>query len=114
MSLKYGYVRRCLADIRQVFGVHSTRELLLMLEICDFADAPAVRLSPRGKDVLQLFMRGLTYKQIGDRLGMSVSGVRRHREKMLWRNDCESLLELIVKYRGKHIAEDQKKDALSY
>jgi hypothetical protein len=29
---------------------------------------------------------------------MSVSGVKRHREKMLLQNDCKSILKLIAKY----------------
>ena len=45
-------------------------------------------------------MRGYTYRQIAERLGMGVGGVRRHLEKMLWQNDCESMLKLIAKYRG--------------
>lgn len=77
---------------------------MLILGASSFADAPTVRLSPRGKDVLRLFMRGFTYKQISENLGMSISGVRRHREKMLWQNDCESVLELIAKYEALRVA----------
>ena len=45
-------------------------------------------------------MRGITYKQIAERLGISLSGVRRHREKMLWQNECRSMLELVAKYQA--------------
>jgi DNA-binding CsgD family transcriptional regulator len=102
LSLEYGYVRRCLSDLRKIFDVHSTRELVFMLEASFCVDTPAIKLSSRGEDVLRLLMRGFSYKQIGESLGMSISGVRRHREKMLWQNECESVLELIAKYRASH------------
>lgn len=58
-----------------------------------------LRFSPRGKEVFILAMKGLTSKRIGERLGMGVSGVKRHKEKMLLQNNCTTILELIAKYR---------------
>ncbi len=49
---------------------------------------------------MELFMRGMSYKQIAERLGISRSGVRRHLEKMLWQNECKSMLELLARYRA--------------
>ena len=43
-------------------------------------------------------MRGNTYKQIAEYLGISVSGVRRHLEKVILQNELKSTLELISKY----------------
>ena len=91
--------------MRRAFGIHSTRELMFMPDICILKDAPVVRLSPRGREILALFMSGHTYKQITERLGISRSAVRRHFEKMLWQNDCESMLELIARYRAQLAAE---------
>lgn len=79
--------------------MHSTRELLLVADTSAPVAPHPVRFSPRGKEVMDFFMRGMTYKQIAERLGISLSGVRRHREKMLWQNDCKSMLELIAKYQ---------------
>jgi len=59
-----------------------------------------IRLSPRGKEVFQLMLKGLSDKQIGESLGISYSGVRRHKEKMLLANGCSTVLELIAKSRG--------------
>ena len=68
------------------------------------ADIPSIRsnirLTPRGKKVLELYMRGHTYRQIAKHLGMSVGGVRRHLEKMLLQNNCDSMLKIIAKYQG--------------
>ena len=69
-----------------------------MLEARQSTSPAQVRLSPRGQEVLLLFMQGLTYKQIGEHLGISMSGVQRHREKMLWQNDCDSMMELIARF----------------
>lgn len=79
--------------------MHSTRELLLESHACASTTQRTVRFSPRGREVMELFMRGFTYKEIAEQLSMSRSGVSRHREKMLWQNDCKSMLELIAKYR---------------
>jgi DNA-binding CsgD family transcriptional regulator len=65
-----------------------------------FSDAPAVRLTPRGGEVLRLVLRGYTDRRIADAMGMSLSGVRRHKEKMLLQNDCVSMLELIAKHHS--------------
>ena len=80
--------------------MHSTRELLLVPDARVPTGTQAVRLSPRGREVMELFMRGITYTQIAERLGISLSGVRRHREKMLWQNECRSMLELVAKYQA--------------
>lgn len=62
---------------------------------------PTLRFSPRGKEVFMLMLEGLGNTEIGGRLGMSVSGVKQHREKMLLQNDCKSILELIARYYTK-------------
>lgn len=82
--------------------MHTTRELLLKINTprsTEAAQSIKLKLSPRGRQVLNLFMRSFTYQQISLQLGMSVSGVRRHCEKMLWKNGCESMIELIAKYK---------------
>ena len=82
--------------------MRTTREILLHIKaIPNLLGTPPekIKLSPRGKEVLELFMHSLTYTQIAQQLGMSVSGVRRHCEKMLWKNDCKSMAGLIAKYK---------------
>lgn len=61
-------------------------------------DPYAIKLTTRGKEVFQLILEGVGDKQIGERLSISYSGVRRHKEKMLIANGCQSMLELISKY----------------
>ena len=57
-----------------------------------------LKLTPRGAEVFQLILTGMSDKKIGEALGMSYSGVRRHKEKMLLVNGCNTLLELVAKY----------------
>jgi DNA-binding CsgD family transcriptional regulator len=75
--------------------------MLCLLDTEMSAETPMIRLTPRGKEVFQLIMKGLTIRQIGELLGISYSGVLRQREKMLLQNNCTSMLELLAKYRGK-------------
>ena len=43
-------------------------------------------------------MRGNTYEQIATCLGISVSGVRRHLEKIILQNECKSTIDFLSKY----------------
>lgn len=83
--------------------MHSNIELLHKLnENIEVKDMSTIILTPRGREVFELIMRGLTIKEISERLEISYSGVLRHREKMLLANRCNSMLELIAKYHGTH------------
>jgi DNA-binding CsgD family transcriptional regulator len=84
------------------------RELLAKLETNAFADAPEIRMSPRGRDVLSLLAAGASYRQASERLGMGIGGIHRHIERMRWQNDCESLLELIARYKARLAAEQAR------
>ena len=55
-------------------------------------------LTPRGKEVFLLILEGLSNRQIAAQLSITPSGVKRHREKMLLRNGCTSMMELVAKY----------------
>lgn len=98
----YKYLYR----IRKSLGAHSTFEMLHILRNMSENNAPptTLRFSPRGKEVFMLIAEGLTGKQIAERLGMSVNGVKRHKEKMLFQNNCTTMLELVAKYHNPHSA----------
>jgi DNA-binding NarL/FixJ family response regulator len=72
--------------------------MLHILHKTQDSEPPRLRLTTRGKEVFELTVKGFGNKQIGECLGMSISGVRRHKEKMLLHNDCKAMLELIAKY----------------
>jgi len=92
---------KLLFNIRKTIGAQSTLEMLNILRPIPEQTAPTtLRFSPRGREVFMLIMEGLNIKKISERLGMSISGVKRHREKMLLQNGCTNMLELIAKYHG--------------
>ena len=65
-----------------------------------------LKLTPRGAEVFRLILEGVTDHGIAKRLGISYSGVRRHKEKMLLANGCASMLELVAKYHMENAGPD--------
>ncbi|WP_366937519.1 LuxR C-terminal-related transcriptional regulator [uncultured Mailhella sp.] len=100
LHISSGTVRWHLANLRKLYNVHSTRELLILFIIQEKHEQAYLKISDRSKEVIDLFMNGKTYAQIASHLGISVSGVRRHIEKCLIQNNCKSTIELISKYRS--------------
>jgi DNA-binding CsgD family transcriptional regulator len=113
VCLSYETIRWHLRNLRKAFDVHTSRELLLAADIHAPTDQATVRFSPRGREVMELFMRGCTHRQIAQSLGISLSGVQWHREKMLWQNDCDFMLELIARYKAQLAAEQAGTSNLS-
>lgn len=81
-----------------------------MLHICREMKFPPqdIKVTPRGKEVFLLILDGLNINQIAHHLGISRSGVRHHREKMIQENGCESMIELIAKYYGTYAKQYQE------
>lgn len=92
-----------LFHIRKKFSVHTTIEIMRCVgEMITYPRAP-IKLTPRGTYVFYMSLNGFTTVRIARDLKMTKSGVRRHREKMLLVNDCNSMLELAAKYYGTYI-----------
>ncbi|KAA2262014.1 LuxR family transcriptional regulator [Solihabitans fulvus] len=62
-------------------------------------DLAATRLSDREREVAELVLSGLTYKQIGDRLFISAKTVEHHMARMRQRLGCTSRGELLTQLR---------------
>ena len=86
-----------LANLRKLYDVHSTHNLLVIFKSCK-SEKNSIKFTQREKEVIELFMRGKTYEQIAEYLGISVSGVRRHLERIILQNELKSTIELISKY----------------
>ena len=82
--------------------VHTSIEMLNAINAEREMLSASLKLTPRGAEVFSLIIKGLSDKRIGEVLGISYSGVRRHKEKMLLANGCESILKLVAKYRESH------------
>lgn len=100
LHISYGTVRWHLSNLRKLYNVHTTRELLFASTYSIHYAYSNLKISPRAKLVIELFIQGKTYEQIAYHLGISVSGVRRHLEKCLIQNDCKSTIELIARYKN--------------
>ena len=89
---------------------HGTEELLGVIRRTlggekVFPDtAPAVEMenvmsdkfSPRQLDILRLYIRGFTYQEIGDKLGISQNGVRWNLDEMVQKGGFESREALVA------------------
>ena len=89
-----------LSRIQKKLDAGNSREVLYLLRKNPEHGMSTLNFTPRGKQVFTLIMEGLTSKRISERLGMGVNGIKRHKDKMLWQNNCETMRELIAKYRG--------------
>jgi DNA-binding CsgD family transcriptional regulator len=94
-----GSLYQHLARIRKKSGARNNRELLHLLRKTPEHVMNTLRFTPRGREVFALIIEGLTSKGISERLGMGINGIKRHKDKMLLQNDCETMRELIAKYR---------------
>lgn len=75
---------------------------LVTLFRADYADAHhAIDLSKRENEVLLLLSKGLLYKEIADRLGISVGTVRQHIHKIYEKLHVQNRTEAINKAFGK-------------
>lgn len=99
LCIQIGTLYQHLARIRRVLSVHNNAQILEKFYQKTESAMHPVYLSQREQGVFKLILEGASNRQIGERLGISVSGVRRHRENILRRNHCTSMLELIAKYR---------------
>jgi DNA-binding CsgD family transcriptional regulator len=100
------YVHR--SNIRKALGARNAFETLHLLLKKTGSAIPMIRFTPRGKEVFALMLQGVGYREIGERMGMSVSGVKRHKEKILLQNDCNSMMELLLKYHGQPRCKDRE------
>lgn len=81
-----------------MLGAHNSIEVLQAMHNVNEFNPNSLKLTPRGTEVFRLILEGLSDKRIGERLGISYSCVRRHKEKMLLENGCKTMLELVAKY----------------
>lgn len=97
MHLRPSTVHRYLARVREALRVHTSIEML-QPEAITIATQDSIKLTPRGTTVFELTLQGVNDKKIAATMGISYSGVRRHKEKMLLSNGCATMLELVAKY----------------
>ncbi len=70
-------------------------------------DGPAAELSPREQEVLDLLARGYLYKEIADRLNISVPSVNTYVRRMYEKLHVRSRAQAVAKYA--HLAEPERR-----
>ncbi|MGV3531729.1 MAG: response regulator [Chthoniobacteraceae bacterium] len=96
-------VRRAIAEVRAGGAPMSAEIARRVVEA--FHRPPTkpeeeVHLSKRETEILELLTKGLTNKEIADRLGLSVETVRVHLRRTYEKLHVHSRTEAVVKYRG--------------
>lgn len=90
--------------IRKELGAHNIIEVLHILYSNSITTKQNhIQLTPRGREVFSLIIKGKTDSVISHQLGISKSAVRRHKEKIILSNECDSILSLVTKYYREHI-----------
>ncbi len=97
LNISEATVYRHLANIRKKFGIHKSYQIILH-RINECEGHSMLKLTPRGREVFNLCLAGHSTKEIYLMLNIGISGVRRHKEKMLLANGCESMRQLISLY----------------
>lgn len=89
-----------LQNIRKVIQMHNAAAMLNALHREQVMQNSPLRLTPRGVEASTLIFTGMSIKQAAVELGISFSCARRHKEKMLLCNRCNTINELSAKHCG--------------
>ena len=72
---------------------------------------PLDYLTERGRVVLELLCQGNTREQMAQILGITKSGVKKHCERLVEKNECASLYEVIARYNASCILEKENEES---
>ena len=78
------------------------RKLVTVFREKENSEIPVEALSKRETEILQLLSKGLLYKEIADKLSISVSTVRQHIHKIYEKLHVQNRTEAINKVFGKN------------
>jgi DNA-binding NarL/FixJ family response regulator len=78
------------------------RKLVTVFREKETSEIPVETLSKRETEILQLLSKGLLYKEIADKLSISVSTVRQHIHKIYEKLHVQNRTEAINKAFGKN------------
>lgn len=73
------------------------RKVLQMLPMARGPEQERTNLSDRETEILRLLVDGFSYKMIGDRIGISIDGVRFHIRKIYEKLHVHSATEAVSK-----------------
>ena len=102
--LKANVATEIVPAVREVMQGGSPLNTLIARKVVQFfqQQPPPPReeagLTPREQEVLELLAKGLTYKEIAARLGISIDTIRRHCHNIYGKMHVASRTEAVVKY----------------
>jgi len=77
------------------------RKFIAYFQSRDATEAEVEQLSPREREVLDLVVHGLSSKEIADRLGITLPGVRFHLQHIYRKLHVHSRVDAVLKVRGR-------------
>ena len=77
------------------------RKFIAYFQSRDATEAQVEQLSPREREVLDLVVHGLSSKEIADRLGITLPGVRFHLQHIYRKLHVHSRVDAVLKVRGR-------------
>lgn len=87
--------------MRMRFNVSNALELVQTALPEEKVSWEHIVLTKREREIFQLCLDGLSSRAISERLGIGFSTVKRHRENMLFKNNCATMRELLAASLGK-------------
>ena len=97
-------VRGTLHDVRHggaPMSAHIARQVVQFFHRSEKPAAEAEQLSPRELEVLDLLVKGLVLKEVGEQLGIGLETVRTHVNHIYLKLHVRSRIEAVVKYLGR-------------
>ncbi|MFG6374977.1 MAG: LuxR C-terminal-related transcriptional regulator [Desulfovibrio sp.] len=88
------YIRR----LRRKYGARNTRHLMYIRYERHSVEHDALKATERDLEILSYFVRGESYKEISEKLGITQSAIEKHMDKMKYKNFLQDSDELIVLY----------------
>ena len=84
--------------LRRKYNARNSRHLMYILYQRNSKKHDSLKSSKRGIDILGYLSKGATYREIAQRLNISVRGVENHLDRMRNNNRLQTVDELVVLY----------------
>ena len=98
LNITIGTYDQYIKRLRRKYGARNTRHLMYIRYEKNSMKHEPLKATERDLEVLSYFVRGKSYKEISDELGITLSAVEKHIDKLKFNNFLQDSDELIVLY----------------
>lgn len=98
LNIKIGTHNQYIQRLRRKYGARNTRHLMYIRYEKNSVKHEPLKATERDLEVLSYFVRGESYKEISNKLGITLSAVEKHIDKLKFNNFLQDSDELIVLY----------------